>query len=216
MNDLPLYVAQWLTLIVVYSLAAISPGPAFIMTVKNSVAHSRRVGVLTAFGLGIGILVHVIYIVLGIATLIAQSALLFSLIKWGGAAYLVFIGVKALRSQGVGQKILDQSLTTITPAKMMGDFAAFRSGFLTNATNPKALLFFIAIFSQILRPDTPLFWQAVYGLTCVVIETSWFSLVSLLLTHKSVRNRFLKSTKWIERTCGGLLILLGIKVALSL
>lgn len=215
MSDLSLYLTQWLTLIVVFSLAVISPGPDFVVAVRNSVVHSRRAGLFTALGFGLAILIHVTYTVAGIATVIAQSILLFNVIKYAGAAYLIYLGVQALRSRGMGKAAMDQALTVSANTKLMGDWEAFGSGFLTNVLNPKATLFFLAIFSQIIGASTPIFWMAVYGLTCSIIIIAWFSLVAVLLTQPRVRNSFLKGTKWIDRGCGVLMIALGIKVALT-
>jgi len=215
MHGTSVYFTQWVTLIAVFSLAVISPGPDFIVAVRNSIVHSRRAGIMTALGFGLGVLVHVTYVVFGIAVVIAQSILVFNLIKVAGAAYLVYIGVKALRSQGMGAKVVDQALAMESRAATMGDMAAIRSGFLTNVLNPKATLFFLAVFSQIISPSSPLAWKLVYGLTCFLLVTAWFSLVALVLNHGVVRNRFLGATKWLDRICGVLLVALGVRIALT-
>ncbi|MFA6280125.1 MAG: LysE family transporter [Bdellovibrionales bacterium] len=215
MTHLSIYFVQWLTLIALFSIAVMSPGPDFVVVVRNSVAHSRRAGVFTALGLGLSILVHVTYTVAGIATLIAQSIMLFNVIKYAGAAYLIYLGIQALRSHGMGRATVDRALKAEKKIKPVSDAAAFGSGFLTNLLNPKATLFFLAIFSQIIKGDTPIVWMAVYGITCSVIITAWFSLVAFVLTQAKVRNAFLKATKWIDRGCGLVLMGLGIKVALS-
>jgi RhtB (resistance to homoserine/threonine) family protein len=213
-SELSIYFVQWMTLVAVFSLAVISPGPDFVVTVRNSVAHSRRAGLFTALGFGLSILVHVSYTVAGIAALIAQSILFFNVIKYAGAVYLVYLGVQALRSRGMGRAAVDHALGAEKKTRM-SDQAALSSGFLTNVLNPKATLFFLAIFSQIIRVDTPVVWMVVYGLTCSFIITGWFSLVAFVLTQARVRNAFLKVTKWIDRGCGLVLVVLGVKVALS-
>ncbi len=210
-----LYLTQWLTLIAVFFLAVLSPGPDFVMAVRNSVIYSRRAGLWTALGFGLGVLVHVTYTIFGISAIIAQSILVFNIIKWAGALYLIYFGFMALRSKGMGQKVIDEATATGGSSKAMSDIKALRAGFLTNALNPKATLFFLAIFSQIISPQTPFIWQAVYGLTCSLMVTIWFSAVTMVLTHKHVQAVFLKATKWIDRVCGAMLIALGVKVALS-
>lgn len=212
-----IYIAQWLTLIAVFSVAVISPGPDFIMAVRNSIVFSRSVGILTATGFALGVMVHVTYTIFGISAIIAQSILLFNIIKYAGAAYLIYFGIQAIRSKGMGQKAIDQATANKEKdaTQAMSDWQAIRSGFLTNVLNPKATLFFLAIFSQIIRPDTPFIWQSVYGLTCAAMVFIWFSMVVLVLTHGPVRTAFLKATKWIDRVCGTLLIALGVKVALT-
>jgi RhtB (resistance to homoserine/threonine) family protein len=215
MTDTSLYLMRWLTLIAVFSLAAISPGPDFVMVVRNSLIHSRRAGILTACGLGLSILVHVTYTALGFAVIISQSVLLFNAIKCAGAAYLIYMGIKALKSNGANPDALNGVRIPKETSSPMSDIAAFRCGFLTNLLNPKATLFFLAVFSQIITPTTPLFWQIIYGLTCSILLIIWFSFVATLLTYTPVRNKFLRATKWIDRTCGLLMIALGIKVALA-
>ncbi len=185
------------------------------MAVRNSIVYSRRAGIFTAIGFGLGVLVHVTYTIFGISAIIAKSILLFNIIKWAGAVYLVYIGIQALRSKGMGQAAVENATSEAPPSASLPDFKALWSGFLTNALNPKATLFFLAIFSQIISPSTPFIWQAIYGLTCAVMAILWFSLVSLVLSQGTVKAFFLRATKWIDRVCGALLITLGIKVALT-
>ena len=206
------FLMQWLTLVAVFGLAVLSPGPDFVMAVKNALTHGRKAGVLTAIGLGGGVLVHVTYTLFGIAALIAKSILFFNLLKYFGAAYLIYMGVKALRSQGVATDPLAQTTHDATP---FGTFAALRSGFVTNVLNPKASLFFLALFTQIVHADTPHAVQAVFGITCAVMVMIWFSVVSFVLTTKRLRAQFLRAAKWIDRSCGAVFIALGLKLALT-
>lgn len=163
----------------------------------------------------LGVFVHVTYTIFGISAIIAKSILLFNIIKWAGAAYLIYIGFHALRSKGMGQHVVESATAKSASNICLSDINALKSGFLTNVLNPKATLFFLAIFSQIISPATPVTWQAIYGLTCAVMVTLWFSLVCLVLNHGVVRAFFLRATKWIDRVCGALLIALGVKVSLT-
>ncbi len=199
----------------VFSVALVSPGPDFVMAVRNSLVHSRRAGIFTALGFGVGVLFHVSYVVLGLAAVIAGSGVLFSLIKYAGAAYLAWMGLRALRSQGIKSSALDAALAAEPARRPFGDIAAFRSGFLTNALNPKVTLFFLAIFSQVIQPGTPALWQAAYGLTCSVMTVAWFSGVAVLLTNARMRQRFAAAAQWIDRTCGALMLTLAVRVVWS-
>jgi len=91
---------------------------------------------------------------------------------------------------------------------------AFRRqiGFLTNLLNPKATLFFLALFTQVISPETPINVQLVYGASCFVIVTGWFSFVAFVLTAPRVKSTFLKSAKWIDRISGGVMIALGVRL----
>ncbi len=194
----------------IFSVALASPGPDFVIAARFALTHSRRVGVMTAFGFAVGVIIHVTYVLFGLAALIAQSAILFNIIKFIGAAYLLYIGVQALFSKGTkAQKIEDKIRPSITYKK------AFFTGFLTNLLNPKATMFFLAIFSQFISIDTPITVQILYAATCVMMTFLWFSFVALVLSTPKIKMEFLKFSKWIDKVCGILLIGLSIKLVLT-
>lgn len=205
------FLTEWFFLSTIIVLAAISPGPDLVMAIRNSVLYSRRAGIFTALGFGLGIAVHVTYCIIGIATVISQSILLFSLIKYAGAAYLLYIGVQALRSKGMSSDVNMDS----TGPRSMTALQALRSGFITNLLNPKATLFFLALFTQIIAPQTPVMVQIVYGLTAIGIITTWFSIVAIAMTNPLIRQRFLGVSKWFDRVCGAALVGLGVRLALA-
>ncbi|RZI46519.1 LysE family translocator [Candidatus Finniella inopinata] len=212
MDVLSVYFLQWLALISILSLAVMSPGPDFVVVIQNSIVHSRRTGIWVSLGLGFGVLVHVTYTIAGLAAVISESIFLFNTIKWAGAAYLIYIGCRALQSKGAGASV-DCDITTEKTTKGISDLKALRLGFFTNVLNPKASLFFLVIFSQLIQPQTPVGWKITYGLTCCAITIGWFSILAYALTQRRIRSLFLGATKWIDRVCGGLMIALGIKVA---
>jgi len=177
---------------------------------RNTLTYSRRAGVYTAAGLGLGILVHVSYSLLGIGLLISQSIVLFNTIKYVGAAYLLFIGWKALTHKGATQKIESTvQREDIEPVK------ALQIGFLTNVLNPKVSLFFLALFTQVINPNTPLLLQVGYGLYMSFATFVWFTGIAHVLSLSLIKNRFARIQSMAERIMGGLLIALGLKVALS-
>lgn len=208
------YLTEWLLLTSVVLLAVISPGPDLAVTIRNAIKCGRRAGIMTAFGIGLGIVVHTTYCIIGIAAVISQSILLFSLIKYMGAAYLVYIGLQGLRSQGTQPDNLEAA-QNIAKVPAMSSLQALRSGFITNLLNPKATLFFLALFTQIIDPHTPQEVQVVYAATTLGIAATWFSLISIILTNPTIRNRFLAVSKWFDRVCGAALIALGIRLALT-
>ena len=87
-------------------------------------------------------------------------------------------------------------------------------GFLTNALNPKATLFFLGLFTQVIDPTTPIWVQMVYGLEMSIMTIVWFSLVALFFSHEKVRGRFAKVSHHVDRVLGAVLIALGVKIAL--
>jgi RhtB (resistance to homoserine/threonine) family protein len=204
------FLADWFLLIAVMSVGLISPGPDFIMTVRNSVIYSRRTGVTTAIGLGLGVAVHVTYCLGGLALIISKSIMIFSTLKIIGALYLFYIGINALRSKG-----FSETKTELDNTPILNNWTALRNGFITNLFNPKATMFFLALFTQILNPDASLPQKMVYGLTCILMTTMWFSIVATLLTTPRIKAKFLRASKWIDRVCGVLLIGLGIRLAVT-
>lgn len=203
---------NWILLTGVYCIGLASPGPDFVITVRNSISYSRKAGVLTAIGFAAGVAVHVTYTLFGLAALIAQSVLFFNIIKYAGAAYLLYMGVQSLRSQGFNTQ--DTNIDK-KHQNMISPMQCLWSGFLTNLLNPKVTLFFLAIFSQFITPQTPIAVQVFYGITCVLMTGLWFSIVAVFLTNSKIKALFLKFTKWIDKTCGVLLIALSIKLAFS-
>lgn len=205
-----MFTSELLTVMVVGLLALMSPGPDFVMISRNSLVYSRRVGVYSALGLAFGILVHVAYSLVGIGFIISRSILLFSLLKFIGAAYLLYIGYSCLRSQPHNEQATDAvkqgEITT---------FASIRMGFLTNVLNPKATLFFFALFTQVINPHTPKMVQVGYGLIMSAMTFAWFAFVAVVLSHASIKSRFMSFIHYLERTFGVILIALGIKVAFS-
>ena len=205
------FFTSWLTLALVMIAGVISPGPDFIMIVRNSVLYSRKAGLFTALGLGAGVAIHVVYCLAGLALIISKSVIAFNILKWIGAAYLLYVGYKALKSKGYEAPKIGESPETL----FMSPMKALQSGFITNLFNPKATLFFLALFTQVLDPNVALMEKGAYGLTCIVITMMWFSIVATVLTTPAIRAQFLKASKWIDRTCGVLFIALGVKLAFT-
>lgn len=204
---------HWLLMASVQAAATISPGPAFVVAVRNAMAYDRRTGIFTAFGLGLGVAVHVLVVLCGLAVLLQHYTFMFDLIRYAGAAYLIYIGAKALMSRAKPKAV---STDAVAPERTgLSARKAVSIGFLTNLLNPKAVVFFTAVFTQFIGPGTPISVMALYGVTSVVIEIAWFSGVAVVLTDRRIKERFMGAVHWVERTCGGLMIGLGIKLAFS-
>ncbi|MCB1784466.1 MAG: LysE family translocator [Alphaproteobacteria bacterium] len=206
---------KWLALAGVQTAATMSPGPAFVVAVRNAMTYGRKAGIFTAIGLGCGVGVHVAFVLFGIAYILTKSVLLYTIVKYAGAAYLVFIGIKALKSKKAEPADPANEQTAGKPAKTISSYKAFLIGFMTNVLNPKAVVFFTAVYAQFIDPAMS--WQihALYGITSVTIEILWFSGVAIVLTNPAVKRKFDKIVHWIERSCGALMIALGAKLALS-
>lgn len=196
-------------------LAVASPGPDFAIVLKQSIVHGRRVAIWTAIGVGAAILLHIGYSLLGLGLLIRGSEVWFGVVKYAGAAYIAWIGVRSLRARprdaNAGIVGVEAQATAATAAVERG---AFAMGFFTNALNPKATLFFISLFAMIVSPTTPKLVQAVYGAWMTIATAAWFSLVAVLFTQRVVRDRFLRHGHWIDRVLG--VVFLGFAVSLVL
>ncbi len=204
------YLALIGTVAVIHLLAVMSPGPDFIMTCKNALTYSRKTGIWTAVGLGFGIAVHVFYCLAGLALVISKSILLFNSIKYLGAAYLIYIGFKSFFSKSARIEVGEQEKKTDISA-----LNAVRMGFLTNVLNPKATLFFLSLFTLVISPETPLVIMLIMSVIMVVDTMLWFSLVAIFLSQKRVRGVFEKHQNAFNKTLGGMLMALGVKVALT-
>ena len=143
---------------------AITPGPGIAYVVARTVAGGRSEGLASCIGTGIGGLLHVLAAALGLSLLVAESALVFGLLKYLGAAYLVYLGVRLLRSR-------DTALV-LPQVSAQGAARALREGILVEALNVKTALFFLAFLPQFVTPSMPVAPQLVLlGSVCVVLNT---------------------------------------------
>jgi len=197
--------SEFLTIVVAHALAVASPGPDFAIVLRQSLAHGRRAAIWTSLGIGSGITLHVAYSLLGMGLLLRNSLTAFTVLKYAGATYLAWLGLQALRSRprppaalAPGGTPAADEAATAPPT----DRGAFVTGFLTNALNPKATLFFLALFPLAVSPTTPRLVQAGYGLWVIAYTAAWFCFVALVFPRPEVRRRFLRHGHWIDRALG--------------
>jgi RhtB (resistance to homoserine/threonine) family protein len=206
-----MYWAEFLTVALIHLLAVASPGPDFAVVVRESVAHGRKAGTWTAAGVGTAIFLHVGYSLLGIGLIVSQSIVLFNALKWAAAAYLLYIGIKAIRARPAP---VASAAVDVAPSQRSAR-GAFTSGFVTNGLNPKATLFFLSLFTVVINPHTPLWVQAGYGVYLAIATGLWFCMVARLFSQERVRAGFARMGHWFDRAMGGVLIALGLKLALT-
>lgn len=192
----------------IHLLAVMSPGPDFFMAVRNALTYSRKTGIYTAIGFGLGIGVHVGYSIFGLGYIISQSIWIYNIIKYMGAAYLVWVGIQSFLSKNSALDVGETSKKEdISPLK------AIRIGFLTNVLNPKATLFFLSLFTIVIGPETPKSIMLFTGVMMMVNTALWFSFLSYLITHSKVLPFFEKYQNVFNKLFGGILVAIGIKVA---
>lgn len=160
----------WFTLLAAALLISLTPGAGAVNTMSNSIGSGWARSIWGILGQQLALLVHIAVVAAGVGVLVAGSPLLFSVVRYLGAAYLVFLGVRQLRAR---PRPVDPGgpLVVVTPWSMV------RQGLLVNLTNPKAVVFFLAFTPQFIRPDRPLVTQyAVLAATVVAVDVlvMWF------------------------------------------
>jgi RhtB (resistance to homoserine/threonine) family protein len=197
-------------LTVAHLLAAASPGPDFAYVTRQSLLHGRRAGLFASLGIALGLSIHIVYSAAGLAAVIAHSAQWMTAIRIAGGAYLLWLGVQGLRSGASAPAA--EGAARPAPASPSRQIAG---GFLCNALNPKAPIYFLALFTVVLSPDLPALTLVAYGAWIMVLQWLWFSLVATAFTHRALRERLLGARHWIDRAFGAVLIVLGVRVLLS-
>lgn len=204
------YLPLFGSVLIIHLMAVMSPGPDFIMALRNSLTYSRKTGIYTAIGFGLGIGVHVMYCVFGLALIIQSSPLIFNIIKYLGVAYLAYIGVMSIISKNSNIEVGKQEhLLDISAIK------AIRMGFLTNVLNPKATLFFLSLFTFVIGPNVPTSIAMFLGVLMMINTAIWFSLVALFFTQSKIRALFDRYQKAFNVIFGLLLITIAIKIVFT-
>jgi threonine/homoserine/homoserine lactone efflux protein len=190
-------------------LLNLTPGPDTLYILGRSIAHGRRAGVASALGISVGSIFHTGAAAVGLSAFLATSVWAFTIVKLAGAAYLIFLGVRALVQR-------DRELSMPSHFKQSGAAAAFRQGILTNVLNPKVALFFLAFLPQFIDSAAPSKTAAflVLGLTFVTTGTIWCLILAWFSSAFSARLRGnATAAALLNRIVGSLFIFLGLRLA---
>jgi RhtB (resistance to homoserine/threonine) family protein len=209
LENFHLYWLEFVTIAAVHLLAVASPGPDFAIVLKHSVTFGRRAALITSIGVGLGILVHVAYSLLGIGILIKTTPWLFQALSYLAAAYLLYLGFGAIRAKAPVQS---ETGSVSNEPVQLSDKKAFMTGFLTNGLNPKATLFFLSVFAVAVSPETPNSIKLLYGLYLSLATGLWFCALSYMLSSTKVRQFLGEKGYWFDRVMGLFLIALAIKL----
>ena len=196
-------------------LLNLTPGPDVLYIVSHALKSGARAGMVAALGIGAGCFVHIFAAALGVSALLAASATAFTLLKWIGAAYLVWVGIRMLRSSAPasiglaadGQRALKPDLRTI-----------FVRGFVTNVLNPKVALFFLAFLPQFIGPAIDhkalafLLLGLLFNLNGLIVNFGWAVTAAWLSANVGAVR---KGMHWLERAAGAMFLAFGLKLALS-
>lgn len=203
-------ITQCVTVGLLTLFSAMLPGPDFAIVTKNTLLHSRRSGIFTSLGIGSAIFIHMSYCALGLAIVIYNSLILFNIIKYIGSAYLIYLGISSLLSKVPPKIVTKENKIKKTD---LSCFISFRQGFLCNLLNPKATLFFLALFTMIIKPNTPFYWMIVYASEIILIAIIWFSILTYILSHPRVTHLLERAEKYIAKILGVFLIFFGAALA---
>ncbi len=195
----------------VHLLAAASPGPDFVLVSQHTLKYGRRAGLWCSLGIALGLSVHITYSVFGLATVVANSTTLLWWIKLLGGCYLIYLGITGLRAKAGPINTSGNRVDTLE----LSAKKSLSMGFACNALNPKAPIYFIALFTVVLSPALPWYQLVVYAVWMMVLQWFWFAFVTVLLSLPVLNKRFQAVGHWIDRIFGAAMIVLGIKVLKS-
>lgn len=197
----------WLSLAAVCAMGAMSPGPSLAMVLRHTLGGGRVPGVIAGISHALGVGCYALLTVWGLGAVINHQPWLFTLITWGGAAYLAWLGIRALRA-GRGGALQAQAANT-------SHALAARDGVLVALANPKLILFFVALLSQFVSADMDWDAKALIVGTATLIDGTWYVLVAVALSHSRVLPWLQARAHWINRITGVLLIGVALQVLLG-
>ncbi len=189
--------------------AAISPGPAVLMAARTGLTEGFAAGAMLAVGIGEGAVFWASAAMFGLNIVFAAAPALLWALKIGGGAYLVWIGIKLWRDAKTPFNTED------TRALPRSPMSAFRLGLVTQLSNPKPAVMFSAIFLGTVPPTTPIWVYSALLAVVMLNETVWNILVARIFSTSITRARYISLKTIIDRSFGGLLAVLGVRVALT-
>lgn len=197
------------SILAIHIFAWFTPGPLFVLIVRNSLVYSRKSGIWTAVGIAIGNLIHITYSIAGLALVISTSDVAFNVIKFIGAGYLAYLGVKTLLVKVDAQK----ADTASEERQNISAFNAAKIGFLTNILSPKASLFFASIFATVLASGAP-FWVVVFLWVAMPLNSFVMAvLLSVFFTQERVRLIYRKYENVVNKLLGAALLIFAVAIA---
>ncbi len=202
-------VAAFLSIVLIHLAAAISPGPSFVVAIRTAASDGFKVATALAFGFGLGAILWAGAAMAGLALVFQLVPALFTGLKLIGALFLFWIAYQMWKH---APEPLPEPTEGAEPRSV---WSAIRFGFLTFASNPKPAIFFGAVFVGLVPVDTPLPWRLAILLAVFVNETLWYIVVARVFSLPRARSAYLRLKAGVDRTFGGLLTLLGLKIALT-
>ena len=196
-------------------LLNLTPGPDVLYIVTNSLRSGAKAGVVAALGINAGCFVHVFAAALGVSALLAASATAFTVLKWIGAAYLVWIGAKLLVARSPRDTADLAAIARSQPVLPLPK--VFLGGFLTNALNPKVAIFFLAFVPQFITPEAEhkalafIALGTLFNVNSVFVNAGWAVAAAWLAARSSVQ----AGMHWLDRVAGAMFAGFGVKLAFT-
>jgi RhtB (resistance to homoserine/threonine) family protein len=194
----------WLSLVVVCVLGTISPGPSLAVVLRQTLSSGRRHGMLTSLSHSLGVALWALLTLWGLGVLVTKHPVLYDLITYAGAAYLAWLGFKALRSKGSGQFEQKNAQSSY--------FTALVDGAMISLLNPKLAIFFIALFSQFISAEQLISDKMIMVTTVTLIDLVWFMSVAVVLSQPRVIKTLREKSKTMDKISGVVMIGLALRV----
>ncbi|WP_443631087.1 LysE family translocator [Candidatus Njordibacter sp. Uisw_056] len=196
--------ATWFSLLAICCLGAMSPGPSLAVVLRHTISNGRAHGMVTAISHAAGVAIWALLTVWGLAVLVVEWPLVYQLLTYAGALYLMWMGIKALRSKGAGPMQVEPVKAPISEAA--------RDGLMVSLLNPKLAFFFIALFSQFVSAELVLADKLIMMGTASVIDAGWYIIVALALSHSQVLEKLQSKSATIDKISGVILLGLAMRV----
>jgi RhtB (resistance to homoserine/threonine) family protein len=196
-----------------FALAA-SPGPDFLLMTKHTLINGRRIGYSTLLGNRFSLILHMSFAFLGLSVIIQKSALLFTIVRILGAAYLIYLGYKNIVGR-FKSRLSNQTKVDLNEGEKVTVYQAVQRGFLSNFLNPKVSLFFLSIFPQFASPEQLSQQPLTIALVFLSGNSLWYVSVLLIIGIKSIRMAVQRFQKWLDLTFGFLFVAFGLNIIWS-
>ena len=195
---------EFFTVALLHFFAVSSPGPDFILVTRQAIKLGRKAAIYTSLGIGIGILIHSLAAITGLTFLISSNPYLFLCMKLAASLYLFYLGLMSIiQTSETGNDIA---------TKDSSELNSFLIGFITNVLNPKAIIFFVTLFSIVLNNSTSVALLTFYGLYMSAATFLWFLLISYVFTNKNLIEKYFYVLPAFEKIIGILLIIIASQI----
>lgn len=202
----------WFVFLSAAVLLTLSPGPDLLYVLSRTVTHGRKIGIASSLGVCSGALFHVVAAALGISAILATSAMAFTIVKYVGAVYLIYLGYKAFKSAGASFQVSSSNVNQVS------FWGAFKQGIVIDVLNPKVAVFFMAFLPQFIRPaEGSITFQLMFLGFIVVLVGFILEFFLILLAERATK--FLRNSSiigvWLDRMLGTILVGLGLHLGLT-